>query len=87
MTNFNKDLKEKLAEMVIKIKRLQWRYNISIGHELDQAVDELADLFLKLTNHPGFEPADSTDVISHLYGIQLQDIWGPLESALYTGTA
>lgn len=82
--SFKKDLRAKLPEMEFKIKRLQWRYNISIGHQLDTAVDELAELFLELTNHPGFEKEDTTDAIAHLYGIQLQDVWTPLEGLLFT---
>ena len=82
-TNFNKDLRAQLPELEHKIKRLQWRFNMSIGWQLDEAVDELAEKFLALIGHPNFDPGDSTDVLAHLYNLNLQDIWSPLESLLY----
>ncbi|MBT3368444.1 MAG: hypothetical protein HN416_14930 [Nitrospina sp.] len=81
--NFMQDLKLKLPELELKIKRLQWRFNISVGWQLDEAVDELAEKFLELTGHPNFEPGDAPEVVAHLYGIQdITNVWTPLEGLL-----
>jgi hypothetical protein len=85
MSKFEKDLKQNIKAMDFKIRSLRMKFNISIGWQLDEATDELAEQFLNLTGHQVFDKGVSTNILMEKYNLLEQEIWKPLENVLFYG--